>query len=168
MTETPELFPSTEIVGAILTHQSNSHELNDFANDPHSMLASNFNLDFSNIEFNIVNNTANDVNLGLPFYTEVETIQAELLKDERLQNISGGEIIIALILMGGTLAGIAATGTWVGGAVGAAIAGGIAGGVAAVAIGTGLGINAKNKAPHQIRIGAATPETKTETQSNGK
>ena len=154
-----KLFPSTEIVGAMASNAMNADEAKAFTADPKAVLASKAKIDASNLNINVVQNSNTDVNLALPYYAMVEEMQAEMLKDESLQKISGGEILVTIGILcgiGGATATIAAIGgaAAVGGAataglivLGAGIAGGVIGAtvVAGVAGGVIAGVKENHK-----------------------
>ncbi len=124
-----QLFPTNEIVGAMLPFFTSSDELNSLEKNAKEILFSKLNLEVSD-DFNIsvLENTSDTVNLVLPFYSQSDEISAKCLKDSEVKEIAGGEII-GLILF--ALAGI-------GSAVAATVAPTvIVGATAAIAIGAG-------------------------------
>ena len=136
------LFASTEIIGALATRKMTDSQVESFAADPNAMIAATANVDISDIKINVIENSSSDIHLALPYYSEVEIMQAEMIKDERLANIAGGEILISIGVIAGTIIGSAlgtglaasAIGATVGGAIGGIAVAGIAASVAGVEI----------------------------------
>lgn len=157
MNKPTNLFASTEIVGAIATSGLTASDVEALTADPKSVIESNFDIDVSGLDIKVIENSGNDIILTLPYYSIVEQLQAEALKDESLQDISGGEILITLGILAGIgvtiTAGVAITGTAVAGSVVAVggLVGGLIGG-AAVAAAAGAGIAEGAKA-HQKKKG---------------
>lgn len=141
MTHTYKAHATTEIVGALATGIADKDTLKAFSADPHSVMASELNLDVSGVDIQVVENKGNDVNLILPYYEMLDSSEAQAVRDDAMAKISGGEIFISLGIIVGTLAGVAIStsttvmiaGGIIGGAVGASVVattviGGIAGG----------------------------------------
>lgn len=62
-----------------------------------------------NIDVNFVSNSNNEVNLTLPFYSDLEEVVARALNEQEAKDVAGGEFIIASIVslvavVGGTAA----------------------------------------------------------------
>ncbi len=137
------LFPANEIVGALGVSELNAEQAKAFAANPNQAIAA-LGVDTMDIEFKVVENSGKDVHITLPFYTEVDAMHAEMIKDETLNQISGGEIFISIGIVGGIMAGVGIAGAlgvgvttigFVGGAIGGIaggiiVAGAIAGGIA--------------------------------------
>ncbi len=146
------LFASTEIIGALTTNNLSAEDAKTFAADPQAAIAA-MGVDVSHIDVKVAQNSENDVSIVLPYYTQVEVFQSEMLKDEKLNNVAGGEIIISLAIIGGVAigstvavsAGIAGTGVVVAAAIGGAIGGTIAGGIVTAAVVAGA-VEGKKKA----------------------
>ncbi len=138
-----KLFPSTEIIGAMACDIMNAEQIKAFALKPETIIASLAEIDVSNLDITVVENSKNDVNIVLPYYSQIETMQAEMLKDESLNNISGGEILISVGITAGLGIGlliakavsagasVAIAGGLVGAAIGASVVASVAGGVIA-------------------------------------
>ncbi len=136
-TNTNKLFPATEVIGSILIQNLSDSDIQTFVTDPKNAIMSSLNIDFSDLDVNVVENNSNEINIVLPFYKDVDTIHAEMLKDEKLADISGGEIAISLGFffgaigvacgIGGVVGGVFTTGAIIGGVA-------ITAGVAATAV----------------------------------
>ncbi len=154
MSEQQQLFASTEIVGALASNIMDAEQAKAFSADPKAVFASEANIDTSAIEINVVQNSGKDINLILPFYTQVDEFQAELVKDEKLADIAGGEIIFSLAIFGGFMVGASIAGAMagatsvtiaIGAGIGATVAAVATGAVALTAVGAGVGTFVKNK-----------------------
>ena len=128
-----KIFASTELVGAMAVSAMDKEQAQAFASDP-VMVAARFDIDISNYEISVVKNSNQDINLILPYYASLESIQSEVLQDEKLGNVAGGEIIISIAAIIGGCIGAVVGGT-VGIGVGAAIGGVTAGVVTACVVG---------------------------------
>ena len=133
-----KLLPMNELIGAVVIPALSNEDIQAFKTDANSVLASTCNIDIE-VDVKLVENSNSDVNLALPYYSEVEALRVEMLKDERLNDISGGEIVISIFVVGGALAGFGlasaagagvlttlaaiSVGSVVGGVVGAGVAG---------------------------------------------
>lgn len=151
MSNNPNLFAANEIVGAIAVNGLTHAEIEAFASDPRGSIDDLFDID-SNIAIQVIENTNDEVVLTLPYYSELETMQSQMMSDESLDDVAGGEIIILICAIGGAFAGsaIAAGSTaaiCAGGIAGAVIGGVAAGAVVAGGVAGGVGgtIAAKNK-----------------------
>ncbi len=127
------IFASTELVGAMATSMMDKEQVKAFTSDP-VIVAASFDIDISNFEVSVIENSAKDVNLTLPYYESIESVRSEVLQDEKLANVAGGEIIISIAAIIGGCIGAAIGGT-VGIGVGAAIGGVTAGVVTACVVG---------------------------------
>ena len=159
MSDTEKLFPTTELAGAIATNGMDNATLKIFSADPKGEILANTNVDFADIDIKLIENSGNDINLILPYYSEISEIQAIILNDKELKSVSAGEIVFVLTVffgMIGTACGIGAftaggtftTAAVLGGiAVSAAVAGGATAAVGGVAtaIGTGVHYGKKGK-----------------------
>lgn len=139
-----KLVALNEVFGAYATHQLSNEGVNLLKADANNFIKSNFDIDIDG-DISIIENSENEINLALPFYSGVEDIKAMALKDKNLDNISGGEILItvfaAIGVAAGVASGVAIAGAASGLGIGLGIAGGIAGGVVGAAV-VGVGINA--------------------------
>ncbi len=149
--ESPQLFAANELMGAALTANMSKTDTLAFASDPKSFIASYLKFDAGDVSISVVENGADTLNLALPYYSALENISTEALKDADIGDVAGGEIIITLGIIGGAVAGgtlgvIVGAGLTVG--AGIAIGGAVAGGVAGVgaAVGIGVGVAAGQKA----------------------
>ncbi len=135
MSESKTVFAANEIVAAMADNAMNPEQAQAFSADPHSMIASNANIDLEGIQVNVVQNTGSDVNLILPYYELLESTEAQAVRDRDLNDISGGEIFISLGVLGGVLFGAVVLGASNGIVIGCAIAGGAIG---AAIVGTAI------------------------------
>ncbi len=131
-----ELFPTVEISGAVLTDLLASSDLHAFNNDPKGYMLNHLRMDLSEITVEVVCNDENEVHLALPYYSLTENLQAEMLQDSCIDDITGGEIVITLgvIFGAGTayVVGAGTTGIVISGILGGAL---LAVGSAAVGVG---------------------------------
>ena len=127
MNKNIKLAPTIEISSALLTPLLTEADLQNINQNPKTFLQSKLNLNAEKVEVQIAFNNANEVNLALPYYSGLENLQAEMLKDQNLDDITGGEIIIALgITVGATVGwglGFSLTSAAIGGVIGGALAG---------------------------------------------
>ncbi len=97
--ESPQVFVSNEILGAILTAGLSKSEVLYFGSDPKSFIYSALDADIGAISLSVVENGVDTINLALPYYADLERHSAEVVKDSDIADISGGEIIITVILV---------------------------------------------------------------------
>lgn len=147
-----KLIALNEITGAVLVPALSNEDKQALNADSNSFFKAKLDVDVP-IKVGLVENTDSDVNLTLPYYSELEAIHAEMIKDESMKNISGGEIIITLcvgLFGGGALAlsimAGASGGVGLACFLGGSIAGGLIGGsIAATSIAAGVqGSRGKN------------------------
>ncbi len=122
------LCATTEIVSTIAYHNIEDKYKNDLIKNPKEFILKELNIDLSNIDINIVENDNENVNLSLPYYSQVETLKAGALSEEDLENITGGEILFVLLPAS------------IGAAVGAGAAIAAFGGAGAAALTTALSV----------------------------
>ena len=83
-----------ELTGAIGIHNLNDEQYNRFKDDPMTFLAE-FDLDpAGNIKIMAAENSATEINLTLPFYSELDEPKASSLTDDNIKDVAGGEIFI--------------------------------------------------------------------------
>ncbi len=149
-----QLFASTEIVGALASGVMSNDEAKAFSADPKAVLASKANIDASAMDINVVANSDNEVNIALPYYSQITEFQVELVKDEKLADVAGGEIIFALAIFGGFWVGASIAGAMagatsvtiaIGAGIGATVGAVATGAIALTAVGAGVGTFVKNK-----------------------
>ena len=130
MNKNIKLAPTIEISSALLTPLLTQADLQSLNQNPTEFLQSKLNLDASKVKVQTAFNNADEINLALPYYSGLENLQAEMLKDNSLDDISGGEIIIALgVTVGATIGwgfGFSLTSAAIGGIIGGTLAGGAA------------------------------------------
>ncbi len=102
-----KLFASAEIMGALLTEKLSSADVASFASDPSSFIYSSLSADVGDISLSVVENDIGVIHLALPYYSEIESHSANILTDGDVDDVSGGELLISLLI--GTIA-CAATG----------------------------------------------------------
>ncbi len=133
-----KLVALNEIVGAVHVPSLSNEQISALKADAIGFLSVNLNIELEG-DISVVENSSSDVHLTLPYYSMVEELQTEMLKDEKLADIVGGEIIISLLVFAGAgvgflIAGAAGTvglssmaiigvSAAIGGAVGLGIAG---------------------------------------------
>lgn len=157
-----KICASTEIAGVVLTNELPTEQLDNFASDPHSVIACYLDLDFANIAIHVVENSAEEIHIALPYYDKIEAIRSEVLADTSMNDVAGGEVITALTFLFGSIGfafGIGtvstATATFTTGAVvgGIAITAAVVGSATVGAIGAGaavgVGVNYANKKKEQ-------------------
>ncbi len=127
--EGPQLFAANEIMGAALTAKMSKSDILSFEQDPRSFIASSLNFDTGDISVSVVENDSATLNLALPYYSDLERLSAEVLKDADIDDVSGGELLITIgLLVAASFAGVVATGaTIVGVGAGIGAAAGAAG-----------------------------------------
>ncbi len=125
-----KLHPTNELSSVVLSHSFSEEQLDNFAADPKKAIKANFNINFDDVDVSVVRNTASDIHLALPFYSGLGGARSQILSDDDLDSVSGGEVIavgtivataITVGAVGGTIAaGVLATGFVAGISVGAA------------------------------------------------
>ncbi len=91
------LCATTEIVSAVAYHNIDDKYKNDLITNPKELILNELNIDLSDIDINIVENNNENVNLSLPYYSQVETLKAGELSEEDLEQVTGGEIFFVLL-----------------------------------------------------------------------
>ena len=130
-----KLFSSPEMVSLILTDKMSDSVAKDFVTDPKAIIAKHIDYDFDGVAINVVQNTASDIHVSLPYYDFVGDPTANFMHDQELDDVSGGEIIITLFICGGCLIGGAvAAGLGIAGSGGLIVGGVIGGAIAAAAV----------------------------------
>ncbi len=139
-----EIIAVNEIVGAIANPLLNNEDVKNLKADPNSFVKAKSAVEF-NGEIAVVENSAKEVHLTLPYYSQVEAISSYELSPEEMQSVAGGEILISLFCaIGiGVGAGIASAVGTVGLSsvaiiVGCGTAGALAGGAIAATAGTAI------------------------------
>ncbi len=112
----PQVFASNEILGATLTAKMSKSEIQAFSKDPKSFISASLDADTRDVSFSMVENSADSINLALPYYSQLDSISASSLQEHDIDSVSGGEIVISLTIIG---VGLATTA----GAVAAGVAG---------------------------------------------
>lgn len=146
------LAATTELMGAVILNSLDSETTGQLKADPKATIYAKTNIELSDMEIKVVENTSRDVALILPCYETLERTRADAIADADIAEISAGEIIISIIagaLIGSSIAlmaGAASGGTAVftGIAIGAAV-GGIVGTAAASSVVVGGVVGANNK-----------------------
>ncbi len=139
----------TEFVGAVLVPAVSKGEIENFTNDPKSFMKSNYDVNLET-DINFVENSGSEINLALPYYSQVDEISAQALSNEEMIDITGGEILISICVVGGLGIGaaIGCAAGLSGIALGATMAGvGIAGGLIGATV-VGASIAAGTQAAH--------------------
>lgn len=137
------IAPVLEISSAILTNNLSSEEAEQLLASPKSFIYSKLDVDVQDLDILVAENNHDEVHLALPYYSQIEVVHAQLLKDNHLIDVSGGELLVSLGVFAGVMIGnISGTlSTFlVGGIIGGAI-GAIA--LTGVVAGTTAGIRAK-------------------------
>ena len=89
-----KIVASTELAGAIITDKLNAQQVEAFTKDPEAMIHSHIEHDLSSISFSVVQNKNDEVHLVLPYYSQLDSMNAVVLTDDSLAEIKGGEVII--------------------------------------------------------------------------
>ncbi len=97
MNKKNQVFASSEILGATLTANMSKSDISAFRKDPSSFIASSLNVDTGVVSLSMVENSADTINLALPYYSSLDSLSAELLEDGDVSSVSGGEVIIAIV-----------------------------------------------------------------------
>ncbi len=95
----PQVFASSEILGATLTARMNKSDRVAFESDPRSFIASSLNADIGDVSVLVVENGSGLINLALPYYSYVDKMSATMLNEDHVSDVSGGEIVIAIALL---------------------------------------------------------------------
>ncbi len=131
-----KLLALNEIVGAYILPQFSDEEIQAFREDSVGFLNSQLGTDFDD-GIAVVENTADEVHLALPYYSTLEQTTATALSDDDLDEIVGGEILISIFVACGFAAGVgvaAAASIGGTGVVALAAIGATAGGVIGTAV----------------------------------
>ncbi len=139
---TKTIFPTTEVMTSFLSSACENDEAlkNAMKADPANTLLAIANLNLGDINMHIVENSADQVNISLPYYDQIEKIKSEILPDATIAEVSAGEILASLAFVFGSIGaalGFGATiitgAAGVTGFTGAAVAAGV--GFTAAAVG---------------------------------
>ena len=98
-----KLLFTPELGGTLLSNDSNSDNFDSIISNPVEFIKSTYNVDIIS-EIKTVENTDNEINLVLPFYTDLEKLSTSALSENDLDSISGGEIFISTVVIGTGLA----------------------------------------------------------------
>ncbi len=96
----PQIAASSEIMGAALTAGMSGTEILAFGADPKSFIASSLSVDTGDVTLSVVENGVDTINLALPYYSALDQLAMEAVTESDLDGVSGGEIIISLIIVG--------------------------------------------------------------------
>ncbi len=91
-----QISSSNEIMGAALTAKMSKSDILSFEQDPRSFIASSLNIDTGDISLSVVENDSGTLHLVLPYYSDLERISANAVRDGEIGKISGGEILITI------------------------------------------------------------------------
>lgn len=140
MNKNIKLPPTIEISSAVLMPHLTETDLQRLHESPNQFLKTKFNVDID-IDIQVVCNDSQIINLVLPYYSQIEALQIEMLKDNRLDEIVGGEILVLVGAGAGAAIGwgfgFSITSAVIGGLIGGTLAGGagaIIGTITAVAV----------------------------------
>ena len=84
-----------EFAGVLFLNNLSDDILNSVRDNPVDYIKANADIDIG-FDIKITENSSNEVNLVLPYYSAVEAISAEALSYEELSEIDGGEIFISI------------------------------------------------------------------------
>lgn len=104
-----KIYPTNELSSALLCNFMNEEQIAFFIADPKGVIFSGLNFDVGDTEINIVHNSSAEVHLSLPYYSGLEAISAELISDQNLEEIQGGEIastVFSVIVLAVSAAGV--------------------------------------------------------------
>ena len=133
------IAPLLEISSVVLIDTLTKTDTAEFLGNPKNFIASKLHVNTDDVDILVAENNNEEVHLALPYYSYIETVQAEMLKDTCLENITGGEILITASAFGGFLIagvfssgyGVSVAGAVIGGALGVATLAAIAAGAVA-------------------------------------
>ncbi len=155
------LYPTNEVLTAIVSNSVKKDDLQTFTANPKDYLMSVCNVDLqADIKFNVVENSDNEVALTLPYYAANDQISAFELTPEQMQKVTGGEIlafiICALSMVGATVASAVGIGSITAGAaaaLGGAIvaAGAVTGAVAVAGVASAVGVGTSEAVKAGVR-----------------
>ncbi len=131
-----KLLPLNEITGAILAPQLSQEDVKAISADAAGFIKAKADLDITS-DIKIVENSGNDIHLALPYYSTIETMQSEMVQDENMDGVAGGEILISIFAGIGVAIGVGAgvaAGAGVTTGVALAVTGGIIGGITGAAV----------------------------------
>ncbi len=107
------LFSTLEILGAMETKSLSTEQKAHFKKDAKSFLLAEVNIALDDAtSVHVVDNSADEVNLVLPYYEALQH-QVETLSDDDLDEVAGGEfvgvaVVLGIVLAAGTTAAIIA------------------------------------------------------------
>lgn len=102
---------TTEIGGSYLSHSISSENYNELLANPASYIKAHFNVELPNTQVKTVQNQNNEVNITLPYYSQLDRTASAAMTEDDLETVAGGEILISLAVLtasAGVTAGIAA------------------------------------------------------------
>ena len=103
-----KLVASVEVLSASLTGALSAEEIQAFTKDPKSVLLATVNADTSEFDVNVVENSASEVNLALPYYAFVDSSEAQAILDSDM-DVAGGEIALTIAGVLGLIGAVTAT-----------------------------------------------------------
>lgn len=129
MSNSQQLVISIEIASDLLLSKLSDSDIASFKSDPQSFVFANTNQDLGDMAISVVENTDNEIHLSLPYYENIEVMKADAIKDEDLDDVAGGEIIMLIAAVAGGIFALGCGGAvWA--AAGTAAAAGVAVGIA--------------------------------------
>lgn len=102
----PTLYPTPEIVSAIICYDLNKKQRDALTESPKEIIGYIFDVEINEVDIKIVHNSPENMNLILPYYDGLENISAQALNEAELKEVSGGELVIVAII--GIFAGVSA------------------------------------------------------------
>ena len=108
-------IPFTPEFGAtLLSKNATDSQFAELKANPADFVKSNYDVDLG-AEMQTVENSSDTINLTLPYYSQLDKATADATSDDKLDSVSGGEIVISLgvilsgaVFWGGSAAGIVA------------------------------------------------------------
>ncbi len=152
-----KIYPINEIVTASVVANFSKDDLSGLVDNPKDFLKSTCDIDLiDDITFNLVENTDSEMNLALPYYSIVDDFTASALSNEDAENVSGGEIIMALSMLGATIAaavGFASVSGTVAAVIGGSVvaAGVVAGAIAVAGVAAGAGVGVSHGVKNAVK-----------------
>ncbi len=97
-----QIAPFNEIIACVILQNLDNDNFHAFAKNPRAFIFTHINCDIGDsMKLHTVENNADEVHLALPYYSEMAELNAKILTDCQLNEITGGEIVIGLAIAGG-------------------------------------------------------------------
>lgn len=115
MSNTKKMVANIEILSDLILSTLSNEDIASFKSDPKSFILANAEQDLTHMDIFVVENNNDEVNISLPYYSDLDSSQVRLIKERDLANVSGGEIVAVgtIIATVGSIGTVAAIGGFI-------------------------------------------------------